>query len=73
MYNPNNYLAQVVWTFFVCQQNCFLLFYSDLAEFELPTLFADIRRPNWKSAQGPTLWIELQTARVSSIFFYFNN
>ena len=23
MYNPNNYLAQVVWTFFVCQQIAF--------------------------------------------------
>ena len=33
--------------------NCSLLLYSDLDVLIFPTLFADIQRPNWKSAQGP--------------------
>ena len=33
--------------------NCFLLFCSDLAELIFTMLLDDIKRPIWKSAQGP--------------------
>ena len=33
--------------------NCFLLFCSDLALLIFPTLLVDLKRPNYRLAQGP--------------------
>ena len=53
MYNPDNYLAQVVGTFLVCQQ---IAFSSFVANWESVFIFSTpllIQTPNLKSAHGP--------------------
>ena len=52
MHNPDNYTGTCLGDLFRTQANCFLLFCSDLAVLIFTTLFADIQRPNWKSAQS---------------------
>ena len=51
MYNLDNYSVGYL---FRLLANFFLLFFSDLAVLILPTLLADVQRPIWKSAQGPS-------------------
>ena len=63
MYIPVNYLARVMEPFSSASK--FLLFYSDLAVFIFPTLFADIFKDPMKSRhRAPTLWVEFQIARA---------
>ena len=70
MYNPDNYLAQVVGTFCLLA-NCFFVICCDLAVIKFPMLLADIQRSIWKSAQGHYLWVELYMEKP--LQFLLNN
>ena len=75
LYNPDNYLAQVKCgdLFSLLAANYFLFFCSDLALFIFPTLLDDIKRPNWKSAQGHYPVEKLLIARALYSLIWWKN